>query len=97
MVVAQLVRALDCGSRGRRFEPGLPPDKAFKVFFEGFFLLSPEETSCFGRDKKKKDSGASLKALSAGFPHSGSAQLTRLNSSDFLIEYRFENILFRTG
>jgi hypothetical protein len=23
--VAQLVRALDCGSRGRRFEPGLPP------------------------------------------------------------------------
>lgn len=25
--VAQLVRALDCGSRGRRFEPGLPPVK----------------------------------------------------------------------
>ena len=25
VVVAQLVRALDCGSRGRRFEPGLPP------------------------------------------------------------------------
>ncbi len=25
MVVAQLVRALDCGSRGRRFEPDLPP------------------------------------------------------------------------
>jgi molybdenum cofactor guanylyltransferase len=23
--VAQLVRALDCGSRGRRFKPGLPP------------------------------------------------------------------------
>ncbi len=23
--VAQLVRALDCGSRGRRFEPGLTP------------------------------------------------------------------------
>jgi hypothetical protein len=23
--VAQLVRALDCGSRGRRFETGLPP------------------------------------------------------------------------
>ncbi|MCQ0112162.1 hypothetical protein [Zhouia amylolytica] len=55
------------------------------------------KTSCFGRDKKKKDSGASLKALSAGFPHSGSAQLTYLNSSDFLIEYRFANILFRTG
>ena len=25
--VAQLVRALDCGSRGRRFEPDLPPNK----------------------------------------------------------------------
>ncbi len=31
VVVAQLVRALDCGSRGRRFEPGLPPVKAFSV------------------------------------------------------------------
>ena len=27
VVVAQLVRALDCGSRGRRFEPGLSPKK----------------------------------------------------------------------
>lgn len=27
VVVAQLVRALDCGSRGRRFEPDLPPSK----------------------------------------------------------------------
>ena len=27
VVVAQLVRALDCGSRGRRFETGLPPQK----------------------------------------------------------------------
>ena len=25
--VAQLVRALDCGSRGRRFEPGHPPKR----------------------------------------------------------------------
>lgn len=24
--VAQLVRVLDCGSRGRRFETGLPPE-----------------------------------------------------------------------
>ncbi len=28
VVVAQLVRAPDCGSGGRRFEPGLPPDVA---------------------------------------------------------------------
>jgi hypothetical protein len=34
VVVAQLVRALDCGSRGRRFEPGLPPKKARNA---GFF------------------------------------------------------------
>ena len=27
VVVAQLVRAPDCGSGGRRFEPGLPPFK----------------------------------------------------------------------
>ena len=26
VVVAQLVRAPDCGSGGRRFEPGLPPN-----------------------------------------------------------------------
>ena len=25
VIVAQLVRALDCGSRGRRFEPDLSP------------------------------------------------------------------------
>ena len=28
VVVAQLVRALVCGTRGRRFEPGLPPIKS---------------------------------------------------------------------
>ena len=27
VVVAQLVRASDCGSEGRRFEPGHPPKK----------------------------------------------------------------------
>ena len=36
VVVAQLVRALDCGSRGRRFEPGLPPKKARLA---GFFMF----------------------------------------------------------
>jgi hypothetical protein len=28
VVVAQLVRAPDCGSGGRRFEPGHPPEEA---------------------------------------------------------------------
>ena len=36
--VVQLVRALDCGSRGRRFEPGLPPKKTL-VNYQSFFLL----------------------------------------------------------
>ena len=38
VVVAQLVRALDCGSRGRRFEPGLPPSTSEKV---PILLLGP--------------------------------------------------------
>ncbi len=36
VVVAQLVRALVCGTRGRRFEPGLPPKEPFRN--EGLFL-----------------------------------------------------------
>jgi hypothetical protein len=40
VVVAQLVRALDCGSRGRRFEPGHPPSRKIPLIFkiEGIFL-----------------------------------------------------------
>ncbi len=38
VVVAQLVRAPDCGSGGRRFEPGLPP---FKLLLKrGFFIIT---------------------------------------------------------
>jgi hypothetical protein len=37
VVVAQLVRAPDCGSGGRRFEPGLPPKKGCFVFETAFF------------------------------------------------------------
>ena len=33
VIVAQLVRALVCGTRGRRFEPGLSPQKP--SFFSG--------------------------------------------------------------
>ncbi len=39
VVVAQLVRALDCGSRGRRFETGLPPSKTLREI-EGFLLYT---------------------------------------------------------
>ena len=35
--VAQSVRALDCGSRGRRFESGLPPKKPGNLY-PGFFI-----------------------------------------------------------
>ena len=38
VVVAQLVRALDCGSRGRRFETGLPPHKKSLSNRKGFFI-----------------------------------------------------------
>tara|TARA_B100001059_G_scaffold124332_1_gene124334 strand:+ start:589 stop:708 length:120 start_codon:yes stop_codon:yes gene_type:complete len=37
VVVAQLVRALVCGTKGRRFESGLPPNK--KAFHGKGFLL----------------------------------------------------------
>ena len=41
VVVAQLVRALDCGPRGRGFKPHLPPD-LFKLsdFHQKAFFLS---------------------------------------------------------
>ena len=43
--VAQLVRALDCGSKGRRFEPDLPPQKGnIKVPF--FYFRKPHEPVC---------------------------------------------------
>jgi hypothetical protein len=38
VIVAQLVRASDCGSEGRRFEPGQSPDPG--NHFPGFFFLS---------------------------------------------------------
>ena len=37
--VAQLVRALDCGSRGRRFEPGLPPKSPKLLGSCGLFIF----------------------------------------------------------
>ncbi len=37
--VAQLVRALDCGSRGRGFEPHLPPIVRKALIYQGFFYL----------------------------------------------------------
>ena len=34
VVVAQLVRALDCDSRGRRFEPDHPPNRKRQIQYE---------------------------------------------------------------
>ena len=39
VVVAQLVRALVCGTKGRRFEPGLPPKEQKLLFLEKLFLF----------------------------------------------------------
>lgn len=40
MVVAQLARASDCGSEGRRFEPGLPPHdgRAYDIMLAALFF-----------------------------------------------------------
>ncbi len=38
--VAQLVRVLDCGSRGRRFKSGLPPHKYRSLLRNGIFLYT---------------------------------------------------------
>ncbi len=42
VVVAQLVRAPDCGSGGRRFETDLPPQNKKLLFFREAFLV------CYG-------------------------------------------------
>ena len=38
VVVAQLVRALVCGTKGRRFESGLPPKKQKLLFYKRSFF-----------------------------------------------------------
>ncbi len=45
VVVAQLVRALDCGSRGRGFETHLPPKAQENswAFYFGLFLKIKEK------------------------------------------------------
>lgn len=48
VVVAQLVRAPDCGSGGRRFEPGLPPFLELLRKLRSFFCFSNVEV---GGDK----------------------------------------------
>jgi hypothetical protein len=40
VVVAQLVRASDCGSEGRRFEPAHPPKKSQMMNLALFFSYS---------------------------------------------------------
>jgi hypothetical protein len=39
VVLAQLVRAPDCGSGGRRFEPGILPQQKASLDSEAFFML----------------------------------------------------------
>ena len=45
--VAQLVRASDCGSEGRRFEPGLPPAEKRRMKVLRFLHIIQRETSRF--------------------------------------------------
>ena len=39
VVVAQLVRASDCGSEGRGFETPHPPKKTLRIFSKCFLLF----------------------------------------------------------
>jgi len=51
VIVAQLVRALVCGSRGRRFEPGLSPKTPPR---RGFFIDSFSFGMPFAKKTKTK-------------------------------------------
>ena len=59
VIVAQLVRAPDCGSGGRGFETHLSPKgKAVKRMLHGFFLFPKSPDACIEGDfgnKKKSD------------------------------------------
>ena len=48
VVVAQLVRVLDCGSRCRRFDSGHPPKKGSCFSFPFFYFPQWFEYSAFG-------------------------------------------------
>ncbi len=43
VAVAQLVRASDCGSEGRRFEPGQPPKQKKAQRKLGFFCFTSSD------------------------------------------------------
>ena len=62
VVVAQLVRASDCGSEGRGFESLLPPHFEFlrgggllRQFYCAFFVPQVAESSCIGLNKRFLD------------------------------------------
>jgi hypothetical protein len=56
VIVAQLVRALVCGSRGRRFEPGLSPKP---LFWRGFSVYKgarlAQDLKRFNQTKPRSD------------------------------------------
>ena len=60
VVVAQLVRALVCGTRSRRFEPGLPPISKDLEAIQDLFLFT--KTNGIVRKQKSQQ-------LIAGFLH----------------------------
>ena len=98
VVVAQLVRALDCGSRGRRFEPGLPPlvfKKVLQFLWNFLFdvisgivekpvLNEAEETRC-KIQKQRQKSNAKL-----GFSSSSTSTSSKINPSFILLTLYFQ-------
>ncbi len=58
VVLAQLVRAPDCGSGGRRFEPGIPPQRhKASRFREAFFVRYSEKFTLSERIASRSEPG----------------------------------------
>ncbi len=79
VVLAQLVRAPDCGSGGRRFEPGIPPSVVVPSIVAGYFskrALRNQSSFLFSQIFNLKRSPVRLEwLLHAGF---GSADRTQV-------------------
>ncbi len=50
VVVAQLVRASDCGSEGHGFEPRLPPEKSLQNFCRLFLFYRAKLVKYFTKE-----------------------------------------------
>jgi hypothetical protein len=81
VVVAQLVRALVCGTRGRGFEPHLPPkEKTRKLCIAQLFLLLTRCRKFICRHQVSNKKGTALLVFSLKAPPQGSPNAVRQHS-----------------